>query len=79
MPANRLAFDQSSSRASDHAPHSRNSCPMKSMGIPGAVSTTAAPSVERFCAKKLSALPGPMSSGTRAFPALSATSSCDSV
>src|SRR5258707_322285 len=39
MPEKRAAFDQSSSRASDHEPHSRNSWPMKIMGIPGAAST----------------------------------------
>jgi hypothetical protein len=70
---------QSSSRASDHESHSRNSWPMKIIGMPGTVKTSAAPRVERFCAKKLSALPGQISSDTRAWPASCATSSCDLV
>ena len=52
---------------------------MKSIGMPGAVNTRAAPRVERFWESKLSARPGQISSGTRAWCALSATSSCDSV
>ena len=41
---------------------------MKIIGMPGAVNTSAAPSVERFCATQLSAWPGQISSGTRALP-----------
>ena len=60
----------------NHSPW-RNSWPWKSMGIPGAVRTSAAPSVERFWEYQPVGSSASTSYGTRARPF--ATSSCDSV
>ena len=52
---------------------------MKIIGMPGAVNTSAAASVDRFCEAKLSALPGQICSGSRALPFEAASSSWLSV
>ena len=51
MPAKVVVLVQSSGRSSSNQPLSRNSCPWKIMGIPGAVKTSPAARVERFCAQ----------------------------
>ena len=60
--------DHSSGSVSVNQRSSRNSWPWKSIGMPGEVITSAAPSVERLRLAQLPALPGQIVSGTRDRP-----------
>lgn len=73
MPANFVAFDQSSGALPLNHPEDKNSWPMKIMGIPGVVITTAAQRVERFLENQLVASLGQIISGTRCAPFESAS------
>jgi hypothetical protein len=68
IPCSSSTRDQSIGTLSWNQRSSSNSCPSKIIGIPGEVRTRAPPNVERFLENQLSALPGQISSGTRARP-----------
>ena len=77
MPRKVSLWSQSSGTVSWNQSPCRNSCPWNSIGMPGAVNISAAPSVERFWAARCEGSPGAISCGRRALPF--ATSSWDSV
>ncbi len=77
MAAQVVALVQSSGLVSENAPSSRNSCPMKIIGMPGAVMTMAAPRVERRRAIRSPGLLGEIIDGMRWLPL--ATTSWSSV
>ena len=68
MPEYVVSFDQSSGSSAANQPSSRISWPWNIIGMPGAVSTSAPPSVERLRLNQLPALPGKIASGTRVRP-----------
>ena len=68
MPRNVLALVPVERHVSRNHSPCRNSWPWNSIGMPGAVSTSAAPSVERFCAARCAGSPGAISCGMRALP-----------